>query len=326
MRLVQTLLPKQCKRLGLFAAAVLVASLATSVLGVGTVQAAPPTAPQRAFARELYANGQQLFRQGDFAAAQRAFEEAYRVVPNPVVLLSIAECQTRSEQYAAAIESFKLYLKERDNAPDKAEVEAQIQALSAKPATLTVESSIPGAAISVDGGDTGRVTPADLELAGGDHVIGLLHEGYVGAEQTISLPPGGKERVAFSLTPAPPVPVAAPVEQPVVEEPEKGRHAGTAVWVATGVAGAGLVTGIILGSVALKKHGDYNRKATESLVDSGERMNLFADVGFGIAVAAGITAVVLYLTSDTKKGEQQAWSVDPAVASGRAGLVGRLRF
>src|SRR5687767_13321076 len=119
MRLVQKLFRN---RLGLFAAASLVACLASSVLSVAVDQAAPPNAQQRAFARELYTNGQQLFRQGDFAGAQRSFEEAYRVVPNPVVLLSVAECQTRTEQYAAAIDSLKLYLKERENAPDKAQV------------------------------------------------------------------------------------------------------------------------------------------------------------------------------------------------------------
>lgn len=300
-----------------------------SVLLAGTAQAAPPNAQQRAFARELYTNGQQLFRQGDFAGAQRSFEEAYRVVPNPVVLLSVAECQTRTEQYAAAIESLKLYLAERANAPDKAQVEAQIQALSAKPATLTVESSVSGAAIAVDNADTGRITPANLELAAGDHTVAVTLDGYVRAEQAVSLAPGGKESIQLQMMPAAPAEVATPAAEPAPVEPERtGRHAGKAVWIATGIAGGGLLTGTILGIVALKKKNDFDDKPSESLADSGEKVALFADVGFGIAAAAGITAVVLYLTSDTKKPEdqQQAWSVQPALSSGRAGVVGRLRF
>ena len=78
----------------------------------------------------------------------------------------------------------------------------------------------------------------------------------------------------------------------------------------------------------MKKKSDFDDRPSESLADSGEKVALFADVGFGIAAAAGITAVVLYLTSDSKKAEdkQQAWSVSPALGTGRAGLIGRLRF
>lgn len=323
MRLVHTLLARTSKQLRVIAAVVMLAN----ALPASSALAAPPNAQQRAFARELYTNGQQLFRQGDYPGAQRSFEEAYRVVPNPVVLLSIAECQTRTEQYAAAIESYKLYLRERANAPDKAQVEGQIQALSAKPATLTVESSRPGAAISIDNVDTGRITPANLELQAGDHVVAVLLDGYVGAEQAVTLQPGGKERTQFNLMPAPPPVVAAPTTEPVAAEPVRsGRHAGKGVWIATGIAGAGLVTGAILGGVALKKQSDFDAKPSESLADSGERIALFADVGFGVAAAAGITALVLYLTSDAPAEQQQAFTVNPAVSRDRAGVVGQLRF
>ena len=323
MRLVQTLHGK-ATQLCLVAALSL---FTASTLFAGTARAAPKSVQQRAFARELYTNGQQLFRQGDFPGAQRSFEEAYRVSPNPVVLLSVAECQARTEQYAAAIESLQLYLKERANAPDKVQVEGQIAALSAKPATVSVGSSVSGAAIAVDNADTGKVTPANLELSAGDHSISASLEGYVVAEQVVTLQPGGKSNVEFSMMPAAPVAVAA-APPPSVEPERTGRHAGKAVWIATGVAGAGLITGAILGGVALKKESDFNDQPSEHLADSGERIALFADVGFGIAAAAGITAVVLYLTSDTKKGEeqQQAWSVSPALSAGRAGLVGNVRF
>jgi hypothetical protein len=200
--------------------------------------------------------------------------------------------------------------------------------LSAKPATLTVSSSVSGAAIAIDNAGTGKVTPANLELAAGDHTVSASLDGYVVTEQAVTLLPGGKSDVQLTLMPAAPVEVAAPAPEPAPMEPETtGRHAGTAVWIATGVAGAGLITGAILGGIALKKESEFNENPSESLADSGERVALFADVGFGIAAAAGITAVVLYLTSDTKKAEdQQAWSVNPAVSPGRAGLVGQMRF
>ena len=55
-------------------------------------------------------------------------------VPNPIVLLSIAECQVRSEQYAAGGDHVPRYLDERKEAPDRAQVEAQIAKLEGKPA------------------------------------------------------------------------------------------------------------------------------------------------------------------------------------------------
>lgn len=326
------------KRLGL-PLAIFSASLtalvpaATLTLCPGHAHAAPPgqtPAQQRAYARELYTNGQQLFRQGDFPGAQRSFEEAYKVAPNPVVLLSIAECQVRTEQFTAAIDSLRTYLKERPTAPDKPQVEAQIEVLLAKPATLTVQSSVDGASIAVDGNATGRVTPTDLELTAGDHNIALQLDGYVPNEQSVTLSPGGKDAVRITLMPA--KAEAAPiVAEPVSSEPSEAkskRHATKAVWIATGVAGAGLVTGAILGGVAVAKKNEFDDKPSESLADQGERLALFADVGFGIAAAAGITALVLYLTSNKSEDvpQPQAFSVQPVLSAQRAGVAGQLRF
>src|SRR3954447_22996463 len=61
--------------------------------------AEPPTPKDKARARELYAMGQQMFRQADYTGAQKSFEEAYKAVPNPIVLLSIAECQVRTQNF-----------------------------------------------------------------------------------------------------------------------------------------------------------------------------------------------------------------------------------
>jgi tetratricopeptide (TPR) repeat protein len=308
----------------------LVYGLSALLVFVVTVQAQSP-AQQRAHARELYTNGQQLFRQGDFGGAQRAFEEAYRAVPNPVVLLSIAECYVRMEQYQKAIDTFRSYLSERSNAPDRPQVEAQIQALEKKPATLTVQSNVGGSTIAVDGRDSGHVTPAELSLAAGSHSVAITHDGYVPAEQTVTLTPGSRDTLRIMLTaeqlPAvseAPTPEPAPVAS-------SDRHGTPAVWTAMAFTGAGVVVGSVLGGLALKKKHEFDKAPTKQLADKGERLALFADVGFGIAIAGGVTALVLYLTSG-KKAEPaadqpaQAWSVTPTLARGNYGLAGELQF
>ncbi len=287
-----------------------------------------PSAKDKAYARELYAMGQQQFRQGNFGAAQRSFEDAYRAVPNPIVLLSIAECQVRTESFTDALVTLARYLEERPDAPDRTQVEEQIRLLKAKPGFITIESSPAGAGIWVDGQDTAQVTPATLELTAGDHVIALETEGYTKVEQRVTILNGSRQNVTLSL-----LPVATPEPEPQVEVPNVTLSTSTfnnnklPMWVATGVAGAGLVTGIVLGGLALKHKNDFDSNPTEALADKGERLALFADVGFGIAAAAGITAVVLYVTRDKDADKKaQAWSLKPNLGKSNLGFTGRLQF
>lgn len=282
----------------------------------------------RARARQLYGAGQELFRDGDYVGARQSFEKAYEALPNPVVLLSIAECQVRVEQYREAVATLKRYLTERPDAPDRDVVEQQLEALQTKPAILIVESIPAGAAIGLDGEPTGHATPSEIEVPPGEHSLTLELPGYVALEHMVSTVFGGRERLELKLSPA--QVAQAPIDAPPAEPPpvaETGRHAGPAVWVATSVAAAGAVTGAVLGGLALKKYKSYKDTPSESLADKGDRIALFADVGFGVAVAGGVTALVLYLTSaEEEDPEQQAWGVTPAVRGGRYGLVGNLNF
>jgi hypothetical protein len=300
------------------------------LIGVGSavVYAEPPSAKDKAHARELYALGQQMFRQGDFGGALRAFEDAYRTVPNPIVLLSIAECQVRTEQYTEAVVSLTQYLEERPDAPDREQVQAQIDKLRQIPGVVTVDSTPAGAAIWVDGMPTGLVTPAQVELLAGDHVISIQAEGYSTAQQPVTVLIGGELRVNLTAIPEAQEPAQELPAVPNVDLNPKLKTEGMLpVWVATGVAGAGLVTGAILGGFALKQKGEFDARPSEAKADKGERLALFADVGFGIAAAAGVTALVLYFTRDkAEETTQHAWSVKPHLSKNNLGLTGRLHF
>lgn len=308
---------------------VVVCGLCLGVIGPSS-SALAATPQQKAQARELYAKGQQLFREGNYPDAARAFEDAYRLVPNAVVLLSIAECETRNEQYQKAIDTLEMYLREKPDARDKVEVRSQIDALRAKPAQLTVESEPPGAAVWIDESDSGRRTPAELSLSAGHHVVGLQLDGYVHAEQGVDLTPGERETARLNLIrEAEPPPPPPPAPEPVAVEERGPRHTTPLFWAATGIGAAGLLTGITLGALALKKEKDFNAHPTKGSADQGERMALFADIGFGIAGAGAITALVVYLTSGKKGGaaqSDQAWHVAPSLGSGGGGMAAHTRF
>ncbi len=277
-------------------------------------------------ARESYGRGQQLFRQGDFAGAKAAFEAAYEAVPNPIVLLSIAETQVRTEDFGDAVNTLNRYLSERPTAPDRAQVEAQIAKLREKPGFVNVASTPSGAKVFVDGADSGKITPAELGLGVGEHTVALELGGYERAERTVSVEIGSRESVEMTLDATAletePV-VAAPV--PVEPAPVDNKRIDNAIWAASGVAAAGLLTGAILGGLALKTKGDFDDKPTEARADKGERLALFADVGFGIAAAGAVTAIVLYVTAKDDAADR-AFHVAPRVARNGAGLVGNLRF
>lgn len=281
---------------------------------------------KKAQAREAYARGQQLFRRGDFVGAQTVFEAAYAAVPNPIVLLSVAECQVRTGQFEAAATSLARYLTERPTAPDKSEVKAQIGKLREKPGFVHVTSAPIGAAVNVDGVDTGQTTPADLELRSGQHIVFVDLAGYTRGETVVTVEIAKHHTLEIALTPVP-VEVEAVVAAPVPPRVpfSRGPPATAAIWVATGLAGAGLATGALLGGLALKERSDFNKHPTEAGADKGERLALFADVAFGLAVAGAVTGIVLYLTRDDAPGEQ-AFRVAPSLAGGGAGLVGNLRF
>jgi Tfp pilus assembly protein PilF len=288
-------------------------------------------ASNKARARELYTQGQQLFRQGDFQTAQRSFEDAYRAVPNPVVLLSIAECQVRNEDFAAAVTTLRQYLNEKPNAPDRAPVEAQIANLEAKPGSVSIESAPAGAVIWVDGENTGYLTPNEISVRAGKHKISLSAPGYTSLEESVDVAIGSRQRLSLTLAAEPVAPVEEPIAAPSpVEEPSdsRGRRHGTpAVWASMAVAGVTGITGTALGVVALKDSKDYKKEPTRALSKKGDKLALFADVNFGIAIVAGVTALVLYLTSgQSDQPTDQAWMIAPEVSPSEVGLAGRMRF
>ena len=75
-------------------------------------------------------------------------------------------------------------------------------------------------------------------------------------------------------------------------------HEGTRIVVllsnVSAIAGVGLVTGTIFGFLALSEQSDFDAMPTADAADRGETFALIADLSFGVAIAAGVTAIVLY--------------------------------
>src|SRR5207244_12057548 len=71
------------------------------------------------------------------------------------------------------------------------------------PYTTLFRSDPAGAAISIDGKETGKLTPASLPLPAGTHMIVLHKQGFVEINNTVSVADGQSYTYANTLQPLP---------------------------------------------------------------------------------------------------------------------------
>jgi len=306
------------------------------------------SAQDRERARTAYGRGQQQFQAGDFAAAEASFREAYQAVANPVVLLSVAECQERGGNNTGAAETLQQYLRDRADAPDRSAIEERIRTLRERPTAVSISSTPAGASITIDGHATEHTTPADIQLSPGEHTVALNLAGYETATQTVTVQTGPRQEVTMPLTQS----RAAESEEdalgaqgPGPEETtseetqssggdgDEGGGPSAAVWIAAAIGGASLVAGTVLGFLALSEQSDFDAMPTEATADRGERLALFADVAFGVAAVAVITSIVLYATDDAPAGEEEeagsgasSARLIPVLSPSGGGLGASVRF
>lgn len=310
------------------------APLPASSTPAAAVPAAEPTPEQREAARVAYDRGRKLFAENKFADARAAFQEAYDNVPNPIVLVSIGECQLRLGNYEDSHDAFTRYLEGRPDAPDRADVEKKLAEIVAMPATLVITTVPAGAAVRVDGQDSGKVTPAEIALPRGPHTLELTLAGHTAITEPLSAKAGVRHELHAELQPVPepppPVVVAPPPPPPPPPEPPT-----EALWITSIVGATGLITGTVLGFMALAERSDYDANPTADSADRGERLALFADVAFGVGAMGALTAIVLYVTSDDapeapaadgEKADEPAASITPVVGPTHIGVVTGGRF
>lgn len=278
-------------------------------------------------ASALFEEGFKALDAGDFATCEQKFEEAYRTVPMAVVLLKVAECRTRAGAYQGAVETLERYLEERPDAPDRAAVEGQIAEIKNRPGIVSVSSAPPGAAIWVDGEDTKRVTPADVDVSPGEHTVELRLRFHHAEERRLVVAFGSKRELEVSLT------RAAPLAPPAAADPEgsskesSGYRATPAFWIFAGGAVAAAGVGTAFGLMALDKHSVFEDRPTRDLYDDGKRDALIADVAFGVAAASAITAgVIFFSSSQSEKPETGRFTVAPTFGRSGGGVVGHVRF
>ncbi|MDF2696700.1 MAG: TonB-dependent receptor [Labilithrix sp.] len=316
------------------------AALALSFLG-SAARAEAPSAHAVEEARQHFARGVELYKEGDYRATLLELRRAYSLAPNPRILFNIGQTLMMLQQYAAARDAFRTYLEQSGSslpAARRTQVEEELKKLEARVGKLDLHVNVAGAEVTIDDEVVGTTPlPAPLDVSAGRRkVVVTSARGSV----TRYIDVTGTEVVSVDLTIVEPssAPVAVPVNLPSrpaptastsAPSPAERPHASAAPWISLGVtaifAGGAVASGIF----ALDAKRDLDDRARTRDVDhdaidsARDRARLFTigtdALGACAIVAAGVTTY-LFIKSSSSSSEPR---VGLGVAPGRVALSGQ---
>lgn len=255
-------------------------------------------------ARERFAEGRKLEDAGRFDEALVAFKQVARVKTTPQVRFHIALCLMRTNNPVDAIQEFHTAILEAGTtAPNVvAEAKQHIATLEKVVGVVTIRIAAPELSDSVVTFD-GRVeTPGKLIYAApGRHLVELIHHGQTLEKRPVMVSAG--EHAWVDLAPS--------------ETSTNGRR--VASFVTLGVAGVsvlGVATFAILRADRLAKLEaecpslKNCDRSLESVVHDGKTYSAAINVFGGVAAAAAVTGIVLYVSSQTSTPERSTAKYD----------------
>jgi hypothetical protein len=281
-----------------------------------------PAAADLAAAKRHYAEGEKKFKAADYAGAVVDFRAANDVKATPQAERYVALCEDALGHYAIAVEWYEKFLA---HVPEKLaaqgdEVRKRVGEIKSLPGKMHVESTPPGADVSIDDKPQPAPAPFDVELPPGTHTVRLSATGRVPVEKSVELSFASSQTVSAELplqpppSPASPPPVAAvPAAPPPPPSAAPETHSQIPAYVTGAIAVAAAGVGTAFGIVALNDKASFDRNPTTSTADNGDTHSLIADMAFGVAVTFGATAAVLFFTRD---------DTQPSTASSRPASEG----
>jgi len=181
--------------------------------------------------------------------------------------------------------------------------------------TLTLDSNVPGAEVSLDGEPWGR-TPVTRMLKPGKHEVHIAHVGYYPVDRWVTVEAGKTTRDLVRLVAVPGAEAVA-VAPPETSAPTAagGFRVPVAGWVALGV---GLAAGTAGAVLAVSAHNNENQllagynpvrdsyQGFRSQAVTGQNQATWANVCFGIAGAGLLTWGVLTWIASSAPAEPRA--------------------
>jgi hypothetical protein len=286
-------------------------------------------------AKRRFEHAIKLYEEADYALALAEFERVYELVPDYRVLYNIGQVNLQLGRYARALLMLRQYLT-RGGAELPAErrsaVQADLDMLSLKTATLEVVVRPDGADVALDGSPVGRSPLQEsLVVDVGEHTLQVSATGYAPQSRKLMLAGGDRRPVSVELEratePAPAAENGAPVRatsrppvdlRPAPRATEKPRWLWVG-WAGTGVLAAGSAVSLALGASSASHLADLrdtrgpSRAELEEAKSEAQTRLLVADVLGAAAITAGATMLYFQLstpnaTRDTRR-STAAWGV-----------------
>ena len=295
--------------LPLFARALFAGTLSAGLLMSAPVRAQEGTDDARAH----YERGVALFDEARFDAALAEFEAAYALSGRASLLFNIGQIHGRLGHAVESADALSRYLAEAREIGDerRAQVEAEIATQRARIGTVRVEvrsrgAPLAGAVISLDDVERGAHPLAEpLQASAGEHVLTVVADGHAPGRQRFRLAGLETRVIEVDL-----VPTAGPETAGAVAAPP---HEDTfPVLTVTGgvIAGAGLVTWAVAGTVTLLEAQGLTSgpdacspSCPDDRLGTLDVTRVVADVGLGVL---GVGAVLLVVGAVLELGGEEA--------------------
>jgi len=244
----------------------------------------------------------ELYEEENFAAALVEFRRAYEIVPAFPVLYNVARTCYQLRDYACALKTFERYLVEgagQIDAARKEEVEREMAIIRRRIVTVNVTAT-KGSTITVDNVPVGEAPlPKPLQVTEGRRLLRATMPGHPSVEKSIEA--AGGDTISVDLT-LPDKPAETTTPTPAPAEAKQGGSTPWWLWGTAGVlaVGAGITGGLALGASGDASDIRSNGGALADYESAEDRMRAFSiatDVLAVTAVVAGVTALVLTLSS-----------------------------
>jgi hypothetical protein len=289
-------------------------ALAISLSSAKSASAEAPATEDTATteARQHFADGLRLYKDGDFDAALVQFERAYEKKPNPKVLYNIAQTYFQLREYVEAREAMSRYLEEAGPSIEperRAQATTDLAQLQKRIAKISLTVNVAGATVLVDGKKVGTTPLAGpLEVSEGLRTISIETPDGGARQRVVRIAGGESQAIAIQFVENQHRPADAGKEpaSPLTAAAAPSRALPAGFWIsAVGAAALGAGAGVT-GFFALKAHSDNKDLQSEpnishdALRDSATRAKRFAvatDILAGGALVCGGIAVFLAATN-----------------------------
>jgi hypothetical protein len=271
--------------------------------------------------------------------AYREFKAAYADSPSWKILGNLGITAMKLERDGEAIEAFEKYLgagATQIDPAERAQMERDLMTTKAGLVWVTVRVEPAAASITDERQPlTGRpvanyytVAPDGtlrLGIRGGHHKMTARATGFQEQVWEFDANPGPELTREFKLEKPTLAPVA--VTPPAQPAETTSRPIGTPIIIAAATTGALLIGSGVVGVLAMSKHSEFDDKndgqhvdEAQKLKDSGETLNIVADVMLGGAiVGAAVTTYLFISRPEVKSGGADTASLRVLPAAGPSG-------